>query len=741
MTAENETNADPLIDAARLWYDAGYCVIPSHEDNKKRPWGLWKGYQNERLPWDEFVDLMSTGRYTGIGVITGAASGNVELVEIEGPMPDAIARLERVYERAKSYGDPFFTDLIRRVTRGCAEKSAGGGLHFFIRVTDGPALGNTKLAYTPDPEAEGGKSVVAETRGQGGFVITAPTPARNGHPDGASYMFVRDSQPSHTANVTSEERDILHLLFTLALNEVDDDPEPATATTSTTSTPQFTEGTSTFDAYRAVPWRDILEPLGWTWSHRDSERDYWVRPGKKKADGISASTIEDGPLVNFSSNSGLPMERGLSKAQVYAHYHHAGDLTNAALALREQGYGDSGPTRLAEFILPTDTDGSDDDDPDAVDRKEAARLAYERMVREAALKLKVNKDAKHLLAKIELGNVAPLEGIDMATFMQQEDEEEQFRINGLWPSEGRVLLAAAAKAGKTTMVVGNLIPALVDGIPFLGKHAVEPVAGRIVLFNMEVGERTLRNWMRRAGVTGSDKVTVVNLRGKASALQLATDEGRRRLADFLIAQQAEVVILDPLAPVLASLGLDENDNSQIAGFFSWWSEALGLAGVRDDFIVHHTGHGGDRSRGASRLLDEPDAIWTLKRSSDDDDDEAEFQALDRRYLVAYGRDVELPLCALGFDAETGRLRIMDGTPKEIRERERAERYFNSIRAYVRENDGASADDIANAVDGNRNHILAALKQMRELGAIDWQKQGKAILHFHRDTPDTPEGLE
>ena len=717
-----------LIDAARAWYDAGYCVVPSHEDGGKRPFGRWKDYQNERLPWDELETLLNTGRYTGIGVITGAASGNVELIEIEGPSDAAVERLARVIDNAKEldrgFGDTWFTDLINNVTRGCVEKSAGGGLHFFIRVTDGPATKNTKLANNTDGE------VIAETRGQGGFVIVAPTPGRNGHPEGATYAFARGTTPAGTVNITSEERDALHLMFT----HIDETPHQETTPdnnepSNTTRELATYEGTSTFDAYRATPWREILEPHGWTYSHSEGERDYWVRPGKTKAEGISASSIEDGPFYCFSTNAGLPTERGLSKADIYAHYNHGGDRSAAARDLAQQGYGQPDYPRLAEFIL-TSGETTTSEDPDQ-DTKQAA---YERMVREAALKLKINKDAKHLLARIELGDIPPLQGITLTEFMQQEDEVEKYRVNELWPAEGRVLLSAAAKAGKTTMVIGNLIPSLIDGTPFLGKYETHPVNRRIVYLNMEVGERTLRSWTRRSGIHGSDQVTIVNLRGKASSLQLSTEEGRNRLAEFLREQDTEIVILDPLAPVLASLGIDENDNSQIAQFFSWWSETLTLAGVTDDLIVHHTGHEGERSRGASRLLDEPDAIWTLKRKEGEEDPDAEFQPIDRRFLHAYGRDVELPDSALAFDPDTGILTMIGGSPAQMRDRDRVQPYFERILTYLQANPGASTAAVIANVRGKEQNLTWALRIMATEGLIDSVKSASSWCHMVRDTP-------
>ena len=47
----------------------------------------------------------------------------------------------------------------------------------------------------------------------------------------------------------------------------------------------------------------------------------------------------------------------------------------------------------------------------------------------------------------------------------------RYRIEGIAPTNGRALLVAQYKAGKTTLV-GNLIRALADGEPFLGHFDV-----------------------------------------------------------------------------------------------------------------------------------------------------------------------------------------------------------------------------------------------------------------------------
>ena len=207
MTAPD---VNPLLSAAKAWFDAGFAVVPSHEDGGKRPYGRWKEFQSQRMGWDELESLLSTDRFTGIGVLTGRASGDVEMLEIEGPPDLAVKRLAKVIAQANDFAAIGIRDLLMRVTMGCVEQSAGGGLHLFIRVSDGVALGNTKLATV-----EG--KVVAETRGEGGFVIVAPTPGRNGHPEGASYIFVNGGSPAKVVDVSSRRaRHAPHAVLNLA---------------------------------------------------------------------------------------------------------------------------------------------------------------------------------------------------------------------------------------------------------------------------------------------------------------------------------------------------------------------------------------------------------------------------------------------------------------------------------------------------------------------------------------------
>ena len=296
-----------------------------------------------------------------------------------------------------------------------------------------------------------------------------------------------------------------------------------------------------------------------------------------------------------------------------------------------------------------------------------AGLEDSAIAREAArhlIDLRAREVAREEFARLKVSGRTLPTIIGAAEFLAADDEPTLYRVDDLWPLHGRVLLVAQAKTGKTTLVVANLLHQLLrQGCGFLGRYNVQPVEdGRTVVYmNVEVGAITLRHWLRRTGVAFDNRLQILNLRGQASALNLSSAAGRSHWAGVLRGLRAEVVILDPVAPVLAAHGLDENSNTDVATFWSWWGEMLTEAGVTDDLVVHHAGHAGERSRGASRLLDEPDAIWTLTKSGGEDG---------KRYIEAIGRDVDLSRHELLPPTSTGHIEI--GDAKRPADRRRAQ---------------------------------------------------------------------
>lgn len=289
---------------------------------------------------------------------------------------------------------------------------------------------------------------------------------------------------------------------------------------------------------------------------------------------------------------------------------------------------------------------------------EEQRSAWDRQVDLQAQRLELMEQAK-AKQRASKASKRPMEIMSAADLLASPDVDESWTVPGLWQGDGRALLVAAAKTGKTTMLVGNLIPCLLDGGSFLGVYPVEPVQGNVLFLNMEVGQGTLKRWVSKTSMSEQAKkrLMMVSLRGNAGALDLLTEDGRARFADTLKQHDIKTVILDPLAPLLAGLGLEENANSDVAAFFAGWSEALSLGGVERDLIAHHAGHDGGRSRGASRLLDEPDAVWTMRKQ---DVDGQEF-----RMLKAMGRDVALEESVLTFQEKTGLITMRQESPGEV----------------------------------------------------------------------------
>jgi hypothetical protein len=237
---------------------------------------------------------------------------------------------------------------------------------------------------------------------------------------------------------------------------------------------------------------------------------------------------------------------------------------------------------------------------------------------------------------------------NLTALLAEPDTETAYRIDGVAPAGGRVMLAAQAKSGKTTLT-GNLVRSLVDGDPFLGRFHINGQARRVVVIDTELAENMVRRWFRDQGIVHTDRVDVVALRGRVAAFNILNPERRAEWAALL--RGADYLILDCLRPALDALGLDEH--REAGKFLVGFDALLAEAGITDALLVHHMGHDGKRARGDSRLQDWPDATWKVLRRNDSPDSD--------RFFTAFGRDVEVPEGRLDFDPATRRLTYSDGS--------------------------------------------------------------------------------
>src|SRR5690625_4275118 len=219
-----------------------------------------------------------------------------------------------------------------------------------------------------------------------------------------------------------------------------------------------------------------------------------------------------------------------------------------------------------------------------------------------AYQIKVRQAAREAVAAEQAATLTLPPSHDLATFLAEPDEPTAYRVNELLPTGGRAVLAAQHKAGKTTLMA-NLIRSLVDGDMFLGTYPVK-TARRVVLLDNELDPRVLRRWLRDQNIVNTTAVTVIPLRGHLSTSNLLDEHTRTKWAEHI--GRADLVIFDCLRPALDALGLDENRDA--GRFLEAFDELTTHAGISEQVIVHHIGHGGERSRGDSRILDWPDEI-------------------------------------------------------------------------------------------------------------------------------------
>jgi hypothetical protein len=304
----------------------GISVVPVATDGTKRP-GIasWKQYQEIRPTTTELMTWFADAQ--GVGVICGKVSGNLEMLELEGR---AVA--DKMHLDLKEMaGNAGLGEVWDRINNGYVEMTPSGGIHWLYRI-DGEVPGNTKLARKPGDEDK--VDVLAETRGEGGFVIVAPT---NGtcHPSGGAWTMLVGSAKS-IPTLTVAEREGLHQLFATF------DCVPKVEFVTEELAPKGVNLTPGDDYNAKVTWEQVLEPLGWKKVYTNKAGvTSWRRPGK--SEGISATTNHAGndKFFCFSSSTQFEPERSYSKFAIFTLVEHQADFTASARALRSQGYGEA----------------------------------------------------------------------------------------------------------------------------------------------------------------------------------------------------------------------------------------------------------------------------------------------------------------------------------------------------------------------------------------------------------------
>lgn len=327
------------LQAALNFHDAGICVVPARTDGSKAPDGSWKQYQIERPSREQIIKWFENG-HQGIGIICGKVSGNLEMLELEGRAVSS-GLLDQARELAVNSG---LAEIWEVMVNGYSEVTPSGGIHFLYRIADEEVPGNTKIARRPGENDS--IEVLVETRGEGGFVITAPSCGTT-HPSGQPWQLLKGS-PATIAMLSFEEREALHDIF----RALDQMPVKEQIAQSLGSREQTGERPGD-DFNNRATWKEILEPKGWKVVFTANGVTYWRRPGKTT--GISATTgRNDGDnLFVFTTSTIFEAEKPYSKFAAFTHLEFGGNYSEASKALRVKGYGASNlqslPSNLTNY--------------------------------------------------------------------------------------------------------------------------------------------------------------------------------------------------------------------------------------------------------------------------------------------------------------------------------------------------------------------------------------------------------
>ncbi len=158
-----------ILEIARGYVAAGLSVIPIRPDGSKAPAApTWKEFMTRRAADEELVGWFNSGR-SGIAIICGAVSGNLEVLDFED------VALFDAWEVLMRRERPIILGKLPIVA------TPRPGRHVFYRLPHAPR-GSEKIATRP-PTAEeliadpGCRSVtLIETKAEGGYVLAPGCP-------------------------------------------------------------------------------------------------------------------------------------------------------------------------------------------------------------------------------------------------------------------------------------------------------------------------------------------------------------------------------------------------------------------------------------------------------------------------------------------------------------------------------------------------------------------------------------
>jgi hypothetical protein len=321
---------------------------PGEYFEQKRPALLkWEPLQNKPIenPEDLFTGKLVNSKLPiyGLGVITGAVNGNLEVIDVDTKYDIKGG----IWEALKKGIQDTLPHLLEQFL---IVQTVSGGYHIYYRCEK--IAGNQVFAIreaTPEEKLEKPKEKIKpliETRGEGGYIVAPPTP---------NYKSIQGSYSS-IPDITPEERETL---FSICRSLTQYVKPQSTATLSTYSTTISNSEDTPFIAYNQEG-ASVVIPLlvshDWKEVERNGDRIKVKRPGESTAYSSGDFHIGKNLLKVFSSSTDFEPEKGYSPASVFCILECGGDWKLAYSKLLEQGYGKPiQGDRVSRSLLQTET--------------------------------------------------------------------------------------------------------------------------------------------------------------------------------------------------------------------------------------------------------------------------------------------------------------------------------------------------------------------------------------------------
>jgi len=525
-----KTAISPQLEIARKMVASGISVIPI--GTAKRPAIPWKEFQSRLPSEEELKEWYSTPDKHGIGMPCGKVSGNLEVIDFDIRDHKDLVQSANAYCQNVFVSDPDFPfEKIARV-------KTPHGLHLVYRC-ESPVEGSHKLLQG---RGEGGTlQTLIETRGEGGYVLCAGSPAHC-HPSGALYQHLDGPELWELEPITDQQRSTLLVEAKWNQNETEEARKEAVSVPVNIASPESAGS----DFAVRTSWAEILLPHGFEHVGRSGETDQWKRPGTQNA--VSATTNHDGSdlFFAFSPNCGygIEAERGYSKFSMFTHLNHGGDFSASAKALAAAGFG-------------TQRDLS-------------------------------HIDLSEILKDEPKPWVDPHGFETFGDFMSQPAEVEYF-VKDIMAKRQSFLIAGPEKSLKTGIGVMDLGYSLATGTPFLGRFEC-PEAVRTGIMTGETSrekfQRQFRNRMESDALLFPDRPEPL-LWITSSLPDMSSVDHLNQMRDVIQRYSLQVLIIDPAYLCMGDFADHTSNVSKMGNMLRQLDEVMRETGCTL-VLLHHT---------------------------------------------------------------------------------------------------------------------------------------------------------